>query len=139
MTSFTTNVTPSAGFGSFDTATTAHTFGPSTAANAFPQPVNFFSTPVSTLGQPSVMLQQGSAASGFAGSASFTASSLPQTTFGFAQPAAAESVQSQTGDTAASLVYTPLDQLSAEDRAQFEAPKFTLGHVPVRPPPKELI
>jgi len=69
-------------------------------------------------------------------------SSRPQTAFGWAQPSPADSRQNQTADTAnscQSLVYTPLDQLSADDRVQYEAAKFTLGHVPVRPPPKELI
>ena len=43
--------------------------------------------------------------------------------------------QSQT----ASLVYTQVDELTVDDRTQYEAVKFTLGRVPVRPPPKELI
>jgi len=138
-TSFNTNVQPSAGvatpaFGSFGTDTTAHTFAAS-SANAFPGPVNLFSSPA--FAQSSTVPQQGAVATGFGGSASFTSSSHPQT-FGSAQPAGANSGQSHTTD-AASLVYTPLDKLSAEDRAQYEAPKFTLGHVPVRPPPKELI
>ena len=135
--SFTANLLPSAGFAapgvdSFGTATTANAFGGSTT-NAFPGPANFFSAPPSTSA-----VQQGSTFTGFAG----MASSQPQTAFGWAPPASTDSHQNQTADTAhsgRSLVYTPLDQLSAEDRVQYEAAKFTLGHVPVRPPPKELI
>lgn len=125
------------GFGSFGTAagTAAQTFASSTA-NAFPGPVNFFSQPASTFGS---VPQQRSAVAGFAG---FTSSSQPQTAFGFAQPAAANSGQSRAADVGTScesLIYTPLDQLSAEARAQYEAPKFMLGRVPVRPPPQELV
>ena len=122
--SFTANVPPSSGFA-------AHGFGSFGAAttDVSPGPVNFFS---------SATPQQGSTDTGFAGSGSFMPSSQPDT-FGSAQPDRANSSQSQTGACPASRVYTPLDQLSAEDRAQYEAPKFSLGHVPVRPPPKELI
>ncbi|XP_013405761.1 nucleoporin-like protein 2 isoform X2 [Lingula anatina] len=34
--------------------------------------------------------------------------------------------------------YTPLDQLTDEEKEQFTAAKFTLGKIPTRPPPKEL-
>jgi len=141
--SFTAKVPPPSagfaapGFGLFGTATdtSAQTFGASTA-NAFPGPVNLFSPSASTFGQ---VPQQSSAGTGFGG---FTSSPQPQAAFGFAQPAGGNTGQSHATDVAtscASLVYTPLDQLSVEDRAQYEAPKFTLGHVPVRPPPKELV
>ncbi|KAK6186801.1 hypothetical protein SNE40_006072 [Patella caerulea] len=36
-------------------------------------------------------------------------------------------------------VYTPMDQLTADEKAQFEADHFTLGRVPVKPPPRELV
>ena len=142
--SFTANVPPSAafatkGFDSFGAAsdTTAKTFGASTA-NAFSGPVHAFSSP--SFGQSSALPQQGSVVGAFASSAGFTtSSSQPQTTFGFAQPARVDAGQSQTANVAESRVYTPLDQLTAEDKAQYEAPKFTLGRVPVRPPPKELV
>ena len=132
--SFAANVPPSAafvthGFDSFSAATdtNAQTFG-ACATNAFAGPVNTFSSAVS---------QQRFGA--FAGTACFSSSSSqPQTTFGFANVDGAGQSQ-RTADVAASLVYTPLDQLSADERAQFEAPKFTLGRIPVRPPPKELV
>ena len=132
--SFTTDMPPSAVFA---TDTVAQTFGASTT-NAFAGPANAF--PPSSFGQSPAVPQQGFLAGAFAGTAGFaSSSSQPQATFGFQQPARVDAGQSQTADAAASLVYTPLDQLSAEDRAQYEAAKFTLGRIPVRPPPKELI
>jgi len=143
--SFTANVAPSAafatdGFDSFSatTSTTAKTFGAPTT-NAFAAPINVFSP--SSFGQSSAVPQQGSPGGTFAGTAGFnSSSSQPQTTFGAAQPARVDAgSQAPTADGAASLVYTPLDRLTAEDRAQYEAPKFTLGRIPVQPPPKELV
>lgn len=135
--SFTANAPPSNAFAShgFDsvtaaTDTTAQTFTASTT-NAFAKPVNVF-TPLSSFGQSAAVPQQGSG--GFASSLS-----QPQTMFGFAQPARIDASQSHTADITASLVYTPLDQLTAEEKAQYEASKFTLGRIPVRPPPKELV
>lgn len=42
-----------------------------------------------------------------------------------------------TSHTLVQLIYTPLDSLSEEERGLFAAPNFTLGMVPVKPPPKE--
>lgn len=36
-------------------------------------------------------------------------------------------------------LYTPVAELTAEERAEFENAKFTLDHVPLRPPPKDMI
>lgn len=36
-------------------------------------------------------------------------------------------------------MYTPLSELTNEEREQFEAEKFTLGKIPLRPPPRELV
>lgn len=45
-----------------------------------------------------------------------------------------EVIQAQTD----SKRYTPKDQLTSEELAEFMADKFTLGKIPERPPPKEL-
>ena len=37
-----------------------------------------------------------------------------------------------------SCIWTPLDQLTAAEKAAFLAPEFELGNVPTRPPPREL-
>ena len=71
-----------------------------------------------------------------------------QSAFG-AQPAATSttttSSSSSNSSTAQSdsiypklLLYTPIDQLTDSEKEQFHASKFTLGKIPVRPPPKEL-
>jgi nucleoporin-like protein 2 len=46
----------------------------------------------------------------------------------FQTPAAAEE----------SRTYTPMDRLTAEELAEFQATHFTLGKIPTKPPPKEL-
>ncbi|XP_022298978.2 uncharacterized protein LOC111107607 [Crassostrea virginica] len=40
--------------------------------------------------------------------------------------------------TAQSTTYTPLDKLTPEELAEFQATHFTLGKIPTKPPPKEL-
>ena len=36
-------------------------------------------------------------------------------------------------------LYTPMDQLTADEKEHFTADRFILGKIPMRPPPKELI
>lgn len=43
------------------------------------------------------------------------------------------------GGGAQSFLYTPVDQLTVEEKTQFEASRFTLGHVPLKPPPQVYI
>lgn len=38
-----------------------------------------------------------------------------------------------------SKCYTPLSDLTPEEKEQFEAPSFTLGKIPTRPPPLEMV
>ncbi|XP_071956310.1 nucleoporin NUP42-like [Antedon mediterranea] len=55
--------------------------------------------------------------------------------FGKSVPAA-----TQAPITAAdSNIYTPIDQITKEQKEQFEASHFTLGKIPILPPPKELV
>ena len=54
------------------------------------------------------------------------------------QPSATQNA-STVNVTVTGTIYTQLDKLSGEDREQFEAPKFTLGKIPMCPPPIELI
>jgi hypothetical protein len=63
---------------------------------------------------------------------------------GFGQPQANVSESSAAATAAAgggtrSVLYTPVDQLTVEEKSQFEAGRFTLGHVPVKPPPQVYI
>ena len=82
----------------------------------------------------------GSAVQGSSGAAA-------QNVFGASQQGAFGSAQTSFGGTSQpvqppameSSVYTPADKLTAEERAQFEAATFTLGKIPTRPPPRELV
>ena len=56
----------------------------------------------------------------------------------FGKPAADTGSSQQRGEEDPSLYYTPLDQLSAEDKAAFEAAEFEFGKIPTVPPPREL-
>lgn len=47
-------------------------------------------------------------------------------------------VETTAVDKAVIDAYTPMDRLTTEERQQYEASAFSLGMVPVRPPPKEL-
>ena len=126
--------TPSGGgFGQTSAAATTGGFG-SSAGGAFGAQPN-----------------QGVAATGFGNSSS---GGLGQTIFGrgvVAQPASSTTssvVSTPVSETAPlpalpeqprTSIYTPLSELTTEERAQFESPRFTLGKIPTKPPPRELI
>lgn len=40
------------------------------------------------------------------------------------------------GGSASSQIYSLVEQLSSEEKSQFESAKFTLGNIPVKPPPQ---
>ncbi|NXP02222.1 NUPL2 protein, partial [Thinocorus orbignyianus] len=44
-----------------------------------------------------------------------------------------------TNNAASEKLFTPKSQLSAEELKQFEAKKFTMGKIPLKPPPLELL
>ncbi|XP_062478529.1 nucleoporin NUP42 isoform X2 [Pezoporus occidentalis] len=44
-----------------------------------------------------------------------------------------------TNNTSSEKLFTPKSELSAEDLKQFEAKKFTIGKIPLKPPPLELL
>ncbi|NXL93207.1 NUPL2 protein, partial [Alectura lathami] len=44
-----------------------------------------------------------------------------------------------TSSTASGSLYTPRGELSAEELQQFEAKKFTMGKIPLKPPPADLL
>ncbi|XP_052707007.1 nucleoporin NUP42-like isoform X2 [Crassostrea angulata] len=58
--------------------------------------------------------------------------------FGNPTGSAGASFQSPQQTAAASKTYTPMDKLTAEELAEFQANQFTLGKIPTKPPPKEL-
>lgn len=63
----------------------------------------------------------------------------PQGAFGSAQTSFGGASQTTQPSSVASSLYTPLEKLTAEERAQFEAATFSLGKIPTRPPPRELV
>ncbi|XP_064597280.1 uncharacterized protein LOC135463776 [Liolophura sinensis] len=77
---------------------------------------------------------------GASGTATTGSSAFGQPVFGAAggalstQPTASAS---STSSTTESSTYTPLNELTPEERQQFEAGHFTAGRLPTRPPPKE--
>ncbi|KFP83313.1 Nucleoporin-like 2, partial [Apaloderma vittatum] len=44
-----------------------------------------------------------------------------------------------TNNTTTEKLFTPMSELSAEELKQFEAKRFTLGKIPLKPPPLELL
>ncbi|KAM4657533.1 nucleoporin NUP42 isoform 1-T1 [Amazona ochrocephala] len=44
-----------------------------------------------------------------------------------------------TNNTSSEKLFTPKSELSAEDLKQFEAKRFTIGKIPLKPPPLELL
>ncbi|XP_076083288.1 uncharacterized protein LOC143054243 isoform X2 [Mytilus galloprovincialis] len=74
-----------------------------------------------------------SSASGFS-TAGPTPSAFPS---GGASPNAFPSTSASS--ISDSQKYTPLNQLTTEELEAFQAPTFTLGKIPTRPPPKELV
>ncbi|KFZ63034.1 Nucleoporin-like 2, partial [Podiceps cristatus] len=108
---------------------------------------------------------QGFGTSGFSGFGSSSAvnssSTTPLTAFGafntavstalspssstlFGQPASASghniaSASSAVTNNASEKLFTPKSELTAEELKQFEAKKFTLGKIPLKPPPLELL
>ena len=45
----------------------------------------------------------------------------------------------ETSNADSSTMFTPLSDLTESEKAAFEAKAFQLGHIPLRPPPKELV
>ncbi|NXP17736.1 NUPL2 protein, partial [Scytalopus superciliaris] len=54
-------------------------------------------------------------------------------------PAVSPAASAATHSTASERLFTPKGELSAEEWQQFEAKEFTLGKIPLKPPPLELL
>ncbi|XP_061853355.1 nucleoporin NUP42 [Colius striatus] len=72
-----------------------------------------------------------------------SASHSSSTLFGHAASAfghnATSASSAVTNNTTAEKLFTPKNELSAEELKQFEAKKFTMGKIPLKPPPLELL
>ncbi|KAK3595329.1 hypothetical protein CHS0354_004484 [Potamilus streckersoni] len=47
-------------------------------------------------------------------------------------------IQGAQGGVQESSLYTPMDQLTEDEKEQYVSPTFSLGRIPTRPPPREL-
>ena len=75
----------------------------------------------------------------FGGGTPSTFGSATPSTFGSAPTSFGGPTHATQPTDSANTVYTPMDKLTKEEREQFEAATFTLGRIPTRPPPRELV
>nr|XP_033786768.1 nucleoporin NUP42 [Geotrypetes seraphini] len=127
------NASSSVGFGNF-TAPPAASFG-------------FGSAPVSNFGLPATSgFDMGNSAQAPPAGFGNLSSSVGPSVFGHSTGQAASGAESSasitqlvaTSSTAGSL-FTPRSELSAEDLKQFQAKRFALGRIPLKPPPTDLL
>ncbi|NXG59165.1 NUPL2 protein, partial [Hemiprocne comata] len=71
-----------------------------------------------------------------AASPSHSSSGQTASAFGLNITSASSAV---TNNTVSEKLFTPKSELSAEELKQFEAKKFTVGKIPLKPPPSELL
>ncbi|NXA35154.1 NUPL2 protein, partial [Eudromia elegans] len=124
---------PSAASFSFKTSETTSGFGTSGFSGfGSPSAVNSSgSTPLPAFG---AFNAAGAASPSRPGGALFG-----QTTSAPASGAAAAALAPGTSSGTAEKLFTPKMELSAEELKQFEAKKFTMGKIPLKPPPLELL
>ncbi|NXN84991.1 NUPL2 protein, partial [Bombycilla garrulus] len=122
--------TPSAASFSFKTAAPAAAFGTSgfsgfgsaSAGSSAPLPAfGAFSAPAATSGSPASAALFGQSASAF----------------GHAVTSASAAATSSSPES--ERLFTPKSKLTAEEWQQFEAKEFTIGKIPLKPPPVELL
>ncbi|NXN54964.1 NUPL2 protein, partial [Rynchops niger] len=79
----------------------------------------------------------------FNAAAAASPSSSSSTLFGQTASASGHNITSVssavTNNTTSEKLFTPKSELSAEELKQFEAKKFTMGKIPLKPPPLELL
>ncbi|KAM9776013.1 nucleoporin NUP42 isoform X1 [Syngnathus typhle] len=147
---------PAGGFGSspapiskptFGSAISAPTgFGAPSSSSAFgssaPSAASFsFASPASN--QPAAP----SSGFGSAGGFSFSSTTNNKGSFGsgFGSEAPAGSLFGQSSSStsasggASDMLFSPESELSPEELEQFKAQRFTLGHIPLKPPPAEML
>ncbi|KAM9078451.1 nucleoporin NUP42 [Megaptera novaeangliae] len=109
----------------------------SSGFSAFPAPMAV--GPVGAPEAPAFGSGSSSARFGSLGSQSHTAFSKSSSgTFG--NSSISTSLSFSNGSTTTdNVLFTPKDQLTAEELEQFQSKKFTLGKIPLKPPPVELL
>ncbi|NWH23189.1 NUPL2 protein, partial [Grus americana] len=125
-------VAPSAASFSFKTSETASGFGTSGFSGfGNSSAVNSSSaTPLTALGATNAAV---------AASSSQSSSTLPGQTASTSGHNITSASSAVTNNTTSEKLFTPKSELSAEELKQFEAKKFTLGKIPLKPPPLELL
>ncbi|KAM6236220.1 nucleoporin NUP42-like isoform 2-T2 [Porphyrio hochstetteri] len=111
--------------------------GPSAASFSFKSSEGASGFGSSGIGSSSTTPLAGfNAAASFPSQCSSFPPAQPPSIFGQSRTSASPAV---TNSSASEKLYTPKSDLSAEELEQFEAPRFTLGKIPLKPPPIELI
>ncbi|KAM5302368.1 nucleoporin NUP42 [Glossophaga mutica] len=140
-----TTSTPVPGFGkpqvtsaaSFSFKTPAASGFGSPGFSGFPAPMA--AGPLGALGAPAFGSSSSVAGFGNPGSQSHTAFSKPSSD-SFGNSSTSTSVPISNGSTTTdNELFTPKHQLTAEELEQFQSKKFTLGKIPLKPPPVELL
>ncbi|KAK2489110.1 hypothetical protein MC885_004763 [Smutsia gigantea] len=139
-----TTSTPTFGFGKPEITSAASFSFKSPAASGFESP-GFSGFPTSVAAGPAgspaaPAFGSSSSATGFGspGSHSHTAFSKSSSdTFG--NSISTSLPVSNRSTTTDNVLFTPKDQLTPEELGQFQSKKFTLGKIPLKPPPMELL
>lgn len=140
-----TTSTPIPGFGkpqvtsaaSFSFRTPAAAGFGSPGFSGFPAPTA--AGPLGALGAPAFGSSSSVGGFGNPGSQSHTAFSRPSSD-SFGNSNTSTSVPISNGSTTTdNEIFTPKHQLTAEELEQFQSKKFTLGKIPLKPPPVELL
>ncbi|XP_075602130.1 nucleoporin NUP42 isoform X2 [Balearica regulorum gibbericeps] len=119
-------VAPSAASFSFKTSETASGFGTSGFSGSGNSAVNSSSA----FGAPTAAV---------AASSSQSSSTLVGQSASTSGHNTTSASSADTNNTTSEKLFTPKSELSAEELKQFEAKKFTLGKIPLKPPPLELL
>ncbi|XP_011359961.1 nucleoporin-like protein 2 [Pteropus vampyrus] len=143
-TSAATTSTPALGFGKPKITSAASFSFKTPAASGFGSP-GLSGFPASMAGGPAggpgaLAFGSSSSAAGFGGpgSHSHTAFSTSSSD-AFRKNSIPPSLPVSHGSTTGNALFTPKDQLTAEELEQFQSKKFTLGKIPLKPPPMELL
>ncbi|XP_004418981.1 PREDICTED: nucleoporin-like protein 2 [Ceratotherium simum simum] len=140
-----TTSTPAFGFGKREITSAASFSFKSPAASGFGSPgfsgfpASMAAGPVGAPVAPAFGSSSSVAGFGSPGSHSHTAFSKSSSdSFGISSISTSLPVSNGT-TTTDNVLFTPKDQLTAEELEQFQSKKFTLGKIPLKPPPVELL
>ncbi|KAM5204116.1 nucleoporin NUP42 [Hipposideros larvatus] len=139
-----TTSTPTLGFGKPEVTSAASFSFKTPAASGFGSPgVSGF--PVSTAAGPAgapgaQAFGHGSSVAGFGGLGSHSHTPFSKSSSDpFGNNSISTSLPASNSSTTDDVLFTPKDQLTAGELEQFQSKKFTLGKIPLKPPPVELL